>query len=176
MFWINSPDGGGYGLKIIESKNRHHFEKPTFLVLQLCASDPFWFRHFKCFKNAPCLWFGLFSSREKRCTHACLHRFTRELKRPNQRQGAFLRHLKCTNHPGYEAQSCSTQKVDFQSSVLFLFWCILDHGLCHLVDLFKKFPMDEDFIWLGWIDYNSSIHFHVATSRPLRKKPKCCLG
>ena len=41
----------------------------------------------------------------------CLQRFTSELKRPNQRQGAFLRHLKCMNHPGYEAQSCSTQKV-----------------------------------------------------------------
>ena len=27
--------------------------------------------------------------------------------------GAFLRHLKCMNHPGYEAQSCSTQKVGF---------------------------------------------------------------
>ena len=42
-----------------------------------------------------------------------MQRFMRELKRPNQRQGAFLRHLKCTNHPGYEAQSCSTQKVGF---------------------------------------------------------------
>ena len=28
-------------------------------------------------------------------------------------QGAFLRHLKCTNHPGYEVQSCSIQKVGF---------------------------------------------------------------
>ena len=69
--------------------------------------------HFECLKNASCLWFGHFSSRVKRCTRVCLQRFTRELKRPNQRQGAFLRHLKCTNHPGYEAQSCSTQKVGF---------------------------------------------------------------
>ena len=94
-------------------KNRHHFEKPTFLVLQFCASYLCQFGHFKCFKNAPCLWFGRFSSREKRCTHASLHRFTQELKRPNQRQRAFLRHLKCLNQNRYEAQSCSTQKVGF---------------------------------------------------------------
>ena len=75
--------------------------------------------HFKCPKNGPCLWFGRFSSRVKRCTRVRLQRFTRELKRPNQRQGAFLRHLKCTNHPGYEAQSCSTQKVGFSKWRLF---------------------------------------------------------
>ena len=69
--------------------------------------------HFNCPKNAPFLWFGCFSLDVKRCIRVCLQRFTRELKRPNQRQGAFLRHLKCTNHPGYEAQSCSTQKVGF---------------------------------------------------------------
>ena len=89
----------------------------TFLVLQLWASYPGWFLHFKCIKNAPCLWFGRFRSREKRCMHACLHRFTRELKRPNQRQGAFLRHLKCPNQNGSEAQSCSTKKVGFSK------WC-----------------------------------------------------
>ena len=32
---------------------------------------------------------------------------------PNERQGAFSKHLKCTKHPGYELQSCSTQKVGF---------------------------------------------------------------
>ena len=69
--------------------------------------------HFKCLKNAHCLWFERFSSRVKRCRHTRVQRFMRELKRPNQRQGAFLRHLKCTNHPGHEAQSCSTQKVGF---------------------------------------------------------------
>ena len=69
--------------------------------------------HFKCLKNAPCLWFGRFSSDVKRCRHTRVQCFMSELKRPNQRQGAFLRHLKCTNHPGYEAQSCSTQKVGF---------------------------------------------------------------
>ena len=49
---------------------------------------------------------------------ACLHRFTRELKRLNQRQGASLRDLKCTNHPEYEMQSCSTKKVGFSK------WCL----------------------------------------------------
>ena len=69
--------------------------------------------HFKCLKNAPCLWFGHFSSRVKRCRHTRVQRFMWELKHLNQKQGAFLRHLQCTNHPGYEAQSCSTQKVGF---------------------------------------------------------------
>ena len=106
IFWINPPDGRGHGLKCIESKNRRHFEKPTFLVLQLCTSNLGW-----CLKNAPCLWFGCFSSDVKRCRHARVQSFMLELKRPNQRQGAFLRHLKYTNHPGYEVQSCSTKKV-----------------------------------------------------------------
>ena len=105
-FWINPPDGGGgHGLKIIGSKNRHHFEKPTFLVLQLCSSYLFWFGHFKCLKNARCLWFGRFSSREKRCTHAGLKRKVVVLK-----------------------------KLVFQSGVGFLIRWFLDHGLCHLVD------------------------------------------
>ena len=49
----------------------------------------------------------------KRCIRLCLQPFTRELKCPSQRQGAFLEHLKRTNHPRDEAQSCSTQKVGF---------------------------------------------------------------
>ena len=69
--------------------------------------------HFTCPKNAPCLIFRRFSSRVKRCRHMRVQRFMRELNRPNQRQGAFLSHLECPNHPGYEAQSCSTQKVGF---------------------------------------------------------------
>ena len=52
------------------------------------------------------------------CRRVCLQRFTRELKRPNQRQGAFLRHLKCRNHPGTKVQSFSTQKVGFSK------WCL----------------------------------------------------
>ena len=112
-FFKNPPDGRGHGLKCIESKNRCHFEKPTFWVLHLWASYPGWFMHFEQLKNALYLWFGRFSFRVKRCIRACLQRFTRELKPLKQRQGAFLRHLKCTNHPGYEAQSCSTQKVGF---------------------------------------------------------------
>ena len=97
-------------------KNGHHFEKPTFLVLQLCHLVPD-DSCFKCPTNAPCLWFGRFSSDVKRSTHACLHRFTQELKRPNQRQRAFLRHLKCLIQNRYEAQSCSTKKVSFSK------WC-----------------------------------------------------
>ena len=54
---------------------------------------------------------------KKRCTHASLHRLTQELKRPNQRQRAFLRHLKCLIQNRYEAQSCSTKKVSFPK------WC-----------------------------------------------------
>ena len=136
-FWINPLDGRGYCLTSIESKNRRHFREPTFWVLQLCASYPEWFVHFKCPKNAPCLWFRHFSSNVKRCRHARVQRFTSELKRPNQRQGVFLRHLKCTNHPGYEVQSCSTQKVGFSKCVFFLIQCILDHGPCHLVDFWR---------------------------------------
>ena len=112
-FFKYPTDGRGHGLKCIESKNRQHFEIPTFWVLQLCASYPGWFMHFKPLKNAPYLWFGCFSSDVKCCTCLCLQCFPSELKRSKQRQGAFLWHLKCTNHPGNEAQSCSTQKVGF---------------------------------------------------------------
>ena len=117
-FFKNPPDGRGHGLKCIESKNGRHFEKPTFWVLQLCASYPGWFVHFKCLKNAPCLWFGRFSSRVKRCTRVCLQRFTWELKPPNQRQDACLRYLECPNHPLPKAQSCRSQKVGLSK------WCL----------------------------------------------------
>ena len=102
----------------IESKSQHHFTTPIFWDLQLCTLGPGWFEHFKYPKKAPCLWFGRFSSRVKCCRHACMQRFTRELKCPNQRQGPFLGHLKCTNQPRTKAQSCSTQKVGF------LKWCL----------------------------------------------------
>ena len=74
--------------------------------------------HSKGSKNAPFLWFGHFSSGVKRYMHAHLQRFTSELKRLNQRQGAFLGHLKCTNHPGTKVQSCRSQKVGFSK------WCL----------------------------------------------------
>ena len=112
-FFKNPPDGRGHGLKCIESKNGRHFDKPTFWVLQLWISYSRWFMHFKCLKNAPCLSFGRFSSNMKRCRHTRMQRFTRELKRPNQRQGPFLGHLKCSNHPGTKVQSCRYQKVGF---------------------------------------------------------------
>ena len=118
FFGINPPDGG-YGLKCIESKNRRHFEKPTIWVLQLCTSYPGWFMHFKCPKNAPCLWFRCFSSRMKHYRHTCKTCFMQELKRPNQRQRPFLRHWKCPNQNRYEAQSCSTKKVGFSKWQLF---------------------------------------------------------
>ena len=68
------------------------------------------------------------------------------------------------------------KKLVFQSGVGFLIQWFLDHGLGHLVDLFKKFPMNQDFIWLGWINYNSSIKNHVFTSLTLRKKSEYGLG
>ena len=61
--------------------------------------------HFKCPKNAPCLWFGHFSSDVKCCTHTCLQHFTWELK--------------CTN------QSCRSQRVAFSKWCCFLIRCIL---------------------------------------------------
>ena len=36
----------------------------------------------------------------------------------------------------------------------------------------QKFPMNQDFIWIGWINYNSSKQNHVITSHTLRKKTK----
>ena len=99
--------------KTFNQKTDTTLKKPTFWDLQLCSLGQGWFRHSKCLKCAACLWFRRFSSHVKRCRHTGMQCFTRELKCPNQRQGAFLRHLKCTNHPGYEAQSCSTQKVGF---------------------------------------------------------------
>ena len=47
-----------------------------------------------------------------------MERFKLELERPNQRQGAFLRHLKSLNQPRNEAQSCSTKKVGISN------WCL----------------------------------------------------
>ena len=74
--------------------------------------------HFESVKYAPCLWFGRFSSRVKRCRHMRVQRFTWELKRPKQRQDAFLRHLGCPNHPLPKVQSCRSQKVGFSK------WCL----------------------------------------------------
>ena len=74
------------------------------------------------------------------------------------------------------AKRTSRAKLVFQSGVRFLIRCNFDHGLCHLVDLFKKFPIPQDFIWLGWINYNSSIQNHVVSSRSLIFKPKVEFG
>ena len=113
------PDGGGHNQKCIRSKNRWRFEKPTFPDLSLCALAPGWFEYSKCPKKASCLWIRRFSSHVKRCMHVCLQRFTRELNRLNQRQGTFLGHLKCSNHPEAKAQSCRSQKVGFSKCHLF---------------------------------------------------------
>ena len=56
----------------------------------------------------------------KHCIRVCLQRFKRELKRPNQRQGAFLGPLKCLNDPGTKVQSCRPQKVGLKSGIDFL--------------------------------------------------------
>ena len=69
-----------------------------------------------------------------------------ESETPNKRQSSFLGHLKFKNDPEYEVQSFSTQNVSFSKWRPFFDRCILDHSHCHLVDLFKKFHMDKDFI------------------------------
>ena len=117
-FFKNPPEGTGHDQKCIKSKNQHHFEKPTFWHLQLYTLGLGWFLHFKCPKKAPCFWLGHFSSRVKRCIRMCLQGFTRELKHSNQRQGAFIGHWKCRNHPGLKVQSCRSQKVGFSK------WCL----------------------------------------------------
>ena len=62
------PTRGHWALrKCIKSKNRNHFVIPIFGDLQLCTLVPGWLEHFKGPKNAPCLWFGHFSSRVKHC-------------------------------------------------------------------------------------------------------------
>ena len=90
--------------------------------------------HFKCLRNAPCPWFERFSSHVKRCIRVCLQRFTRELKSPYQRQGAYLRHLECLNHHLPKVQSCRSQKVGFSKWCLFFILMQFWPGLCHLVD------------------------------------------
>ena len=127
----NPPDGRGHGPKCIKSKSEHHFAKPTFRVLQLCASYPGWFVHFKCPKNAPCLWFGHFSSDVKLCTCMWVQHFTLELKRPNQSQGAISKAFTWIIL-GIKCKVVVLKKLVFWSGVCFLIWCILDHGLCLL--------------------------------------------
>ena len=109
----------------MESFKMHWIKKPTplfytnFLKSTTLHFSPRMIQALYRLKNASCLWFGRFSSRVKRCICVCLQRFMRELKHPNQRQGAFLRPLKWTNHPGVKAQSCISQKVGFSK------WCLL---------------------------------------------------
>ena len=101
-------------LRCTKSKNWPHFSTPTFYDLQLCtlvSGRMIRFEHFKWPKNAPCLWFGHFSSHLKCCRHTCMQCFMRELKHLNQRQDAFSGPLKCSNHPGTKVQSCRSQKV-----------------------------------------------------------------
>ena len=50
--------------------------------------------------------------------------------------------------------------------------CNFDHPHRCLEDLFKKFLIPQNFIWLWQIDYNSSIHYYIVTSRTMRKQPK----
>ena len=104
--------------KIHQIKKRRPLWKTNFLssttlhfIRRMIRAFAKWFVHLKRLKNAPCFWIGCFSSCVKRCIHVCLQRFTRELKRPNQRQGPFLGHLECSNHPGTKVQSWRSQKV-----------------------------------------------------------------
>ena len=131
-FFKNPPEEGTeHGQNYIKSKNRHHFEKPTFWDVQLCNLSAGWFEHFKGPKNAPWLWFGHFSFEVKCCKH--LQRFTTELKRPNKRQITFSGCSKCTKHSGLKVQSCTSQTVGFSKWCLFFdlmyFWpCPLPSG------------------------------------------------
>ena len=110
--------------KIHQIKKRRPLWKTNFLssttlhfIRRMIRAFAKWFVHLKRLKNAPCFWIGCFSSCVKRCIHVCLQCFTRELKCPNQRQGAFFRHLKCMNQPGPKAQCCTIQTVCFSK------WC-----------------------------------------------------
>ena len=83
--------------KIHWIKRQHHFEKATFWDLQL--------------------WFVHFSSHVKCCRHVCVQHFTSELKCPNQRQGAFLGHLKW--------KDVDLKNLLFKVMLVSLIWCIL---------------------------------------------------
>ena len=89
--------------------------------------------HFECLKNASCLWFGRFSSRVKRCRYTHVHRFTRELKRPKQTQGAFLGPVKCSNHLETKVKSCRSQKVGIKKWRRFFDSMQFAHAQCPLV-------------------------------------------
>ena len=107
--------------------------------------------HFKCPKNAPCLWFGHFSSDVKCCTHTCLQHFTWELK--------------CTN------QSWRSQKVAFSKWCCLLIQCTLVYqiNMQHNLLTFWKIPTCTALfypacIFTKWIYKNSILHalFHPA--------------
>ena len=117
----------------IESKNRRHFFMPTFWDLQLFTLVSRWFEHFKGPKNAPWVCFGRFSSRVKRCIRVCLQRFTRELKRLNQTQGAFLDLLKSSNHLQTKVKSCRSQNVGIKKWRRFFHSMQFAHAQCPLV-------------------------------------------
>ena len=66
-------------------------------------------------------------NRVKRCRHTHMQRFTRELKHLIQRQGAFLRRLKCTNHSAnariilrMKCKVVELKKLVFHSGLRFL--------------------------------------------------------
>ena len=142
IFWINPPDGRGHGLKIIESKNRHHFEKPTFLVLQLWTSSLFWFGHFKCLKNAPCLWFGRFSSHVKRCRSACNVSY-----RSWEKTKCLFPPSGLTNNFWLKGKVVHLKKLVFQSGVGFLIRCVFDDGQFPLVDFWRIWSGNFLFFW-----------------------------
>ena len=65
----------------------------------------------------------------------------------------------------YKSKVVYHKKLVFRSGVGFLIRCILDHGQCHLVDFWEKFPTDLDFIWIEQISYNSGVLVQIVWSR-----------
>ena len=95
--FISNPwEGTEHGQNTLNQKTTH-FEKATFWDLQL--------------------WFVHFSSHVKCCRHVCVQHFTSELKCPNQRQGAFLGHLKW--------KDVDLKNLLFKVMLFSLIWCIL---------------------------------------------------
>ena len=127
---------------------------PTFWDLQLFTLVSRWFQHFTGPKNAPWVCFGRFSSRVKRCRHTGMHRFTRELKRPKQTQGAFLGPLKCSNHLETKVKSCRSQKVGIEKWRRFFDSMRFTHAQCPLVGficrkelLQQNGPQGQNYFW-----------------------------
>ena len=82
-----------------------------------------------------------------------MHRFTRELKRLKQTQGAFLGPLKCSNHLEIKVKSCRSQKVGIEKWRRFFDSMQFAHAHCPLVGFIcrKEFlqngPQGQNQFW-----------------------------